>query len=166
MGGFGGGPGGRPLTVSAACAALGAAGTTLLTFMGIAVIGWFLADAGAHGETTDALRAGADAWLVGHGSGISLSGVPLGIVPLALTGVLAAALYRSGRWAAATSEPVEEDRPVLLAATVLTGSYVVIAVVTCVLAGQSSASPGLGRAVLGALLLSGVAGTLGLAAGT
>ena len=134
--------------------------------MGIAVIGWFLADAGAHGETTDALRAGADVWLVGHGSGISVSGVPLGIVPLALTGVLAAALYRSGRWAAATSEPVEEDRPVLLAAAVLTGSYVVIAVVACVLAGQPPASPGLGRAVLGALLLSGVAGTLGLAAGT
>ena len=161
-----GAPGGRPLTVSAAFAALGAAGTTLVTCMGVAVIGWFLADAGAHGETTDALRVGADVWLVGHGSGISISGVPLGIVPLTLTALLAGALYRSGRWAAATSEPVEEDRPVLLAATILTGSYVVVAVLACVLAGHPAASPGLGRAVLGALLLSGVAGTLGLAAGT
>ena len=53
-------PEGRPLTVTAAIAAVGAAGTTMVTFMGLAVIGWFLADAGAHGQTTDALRVGAD----------------------------------------------------------------------------------------------------------
>jgi hypothetical protein len=156
----------RPLNVTAALAALGAAATTLLTCMGLAVIGWFLADAGAHGQTTDALRVGADAWLVGHGAQLTLSGVPLGIVPLTLTGLIAMVLFRSGRWAAATSQPVEDDRSVLLAATVLTGIYVVIAVVTCTLVAQDSASPSLGRAILGALLLSGVAGTLGLAAGT
>jgi hypothetical protein len=134
--------------------------------MGLAVIGWFLADAGAHGQTTDALRVGADAWLVGHGAQLTLSGVPLGIVPLTLTGLIAMVLFRSGRWAAATSQPADDDRSVLLAATVLTGIYVVIAVVTCTLVAQDSASPSLGRAILGALLLSGVAGTLGLAAGT
>ena len=75
-------PEGRPLTVTAAIAAAGAAGTTLVTFMGLAVIGWFLADAGAHGQTTDALRVGADVWLVGHGAQLTASGVPLGIVPL------------------------------------------------------------------------------------
>ena len=36
-------PEGRPLTVTSAIAAAGAAGTTMLTFMGLAVIGWFLA---------------------------------------------------------------------------------------------------------------------------
>src|SRR6187551_623984 len=46
----------RPLTVSAAVAAVGAAGTMMAACMVVAVIGWFLADAGAHGETTDALR--------------------------------------------------------------------------------------------------------------
>ncbi len=159
-------PEGRPLTVSAALAALGAAGTAMVTCMGVAVIGWFLADAGAHGQTTDALRVGADAWLVGHGAQLTLSGVPLGIVPLTLTALIAMVVYRSGRWAAATSEPPEDDRAVLLAATILTGIYVVIAVVTCVIAAQDSASPSLGRAIVGSLLLSGTAGTLGIASGT
>ena len=134
-------PEGRPLTVTAAFAAVGAAGTTMITFMGLAVIGWFLADAGAHGQTTDALRVGADVWLIGHGAQLTASGVPLGIVPLTVTAVLAVVLYRFGRWAGVTAQPAEDDRTVALAATILTGIYVVIAVITCVLANQESASP-------------------------
>jgi hypothetical protein len=159
-------PEGRPLTVSAAIASLGAAVTMLVTFMAVAVIGWFLADAGAHGQTTDALRVGADAWLVGHGSGLSVGGVPLGIVPLMLTGLIAAVVYRFGRWAAESSQEVDDDRTLGLAATIFTGLYMVVAVVTCVVLGQDTASPGLGRAILGSMLLAGVAGTLGMAVGT
>jgi hypothetical protein len=159
-------PEGRPLTVSAALAALGAAATAMVIFMGVAVIGWFLADAGAHGATTDALRVGADAWLMGHGAHLSVSGVPVGIVPLTLTTVIAVIVHRSGRWAAATSQPTDDDKTLALAATIFTGIYVVVAVVTCVLATKDGASPGLGRAIIGALLLAGVAGTLGLASGT
>src|SRR6187200_2915788 len=102
-------PVGRPLTVSAAMAAVGAAGTTMAACMVVAVVGWFLADAGAHGETTDALRVGADSWLVGHGSRLTVSGVPLGIVPLALTLLIATVLFRFGRRAGLTSQPVEDD---------------------------------------------------------
>ena len=40
-----------------------------------------------------------------------------------------------------------------------------VAVVTCVVLGQDTASPGLGRAVVGSMLIAGVAGTLGLAVG-
>jgi hypothetical protein len=152
--------------LSAAIAALGAAGTAMVTCMGLAVIGWFLADAGAHGQTTDALRVGADVWLVGHGAQLTLSGVPLGIVPLTVTALIALVVHRSGRWAAATSQPPEDDRVVVLAATIFSGIYVVVAVVTCVLAAQDSASPSLGRAIIGSLLLSGIAGTLGMASAT
>ena len=159
-------PEGRPLTVTAAIAAVGAAGTTMITFMGLAVIGWFLADAGAHGQTTDALRVGADVWLVGHGAQLTASGTPLGIMPLTVTAVLAVVLFRFGRWAGVTAQPAEDDRTVALAATILTGIYVVIAVITCVLATQESASPSLGRAILGSLLVAGVAGTLGMGVGT
>jgi hypothetical protein len=159
-------PEGRPLTVSAAIAALAAAATTLVTCMAVAVIGWFLADAGAHGQTTDALRVGADAWLVGNGSGLSVRGVPLGIVPLTLTALIVACVYRYGRWTASTSQPVDDDRTLGLAATIFTGVYVVIAVVTCVIVGQEDSGPGLGRAILGSLLVAGIAGTLGMAAGT
>ena len=161
-----GAPEGRPLTVTAAIAAVGAAGTTMVTFMGLAVIGWFLADAGAHGQTTDALRVGADVWLVGHGAQLTASGVPLGIVPLTVTAVLAVVLFRFGRWAGVTAQPVDDDRTVALAATILTGIYIVVAVVTCVLATQESASPSLGRAILGSMLVAGVAGTLGMGVGT
>jgi hypothetical protein len=159
-------PEGRPLTVSAALASLAAAATTMVSLMALAVIGWFLADAGAHGRTTDALRIGADAWLVGNGSGFSVRGAPLGIVPLALTGLIAATVYRYGRWAAATSQEVDDDRTLGLAATIFTGVYLVIAVITCVVVGLADTGPGLGRAIIGSLLVSGVAGTLGMAAGT
>jgi hypothetical protein len=145
---------------------VGVAATTLVTCLAVAVIGWFLADAGAHGQTTDALRIGADIWLVGHGSGMTVSGVPLQIVPLAVTALIATALFRAGRWAAATSRPAEDDRTVGLAATIFTGTYVVLAVTACIVAADQSASPGLGRTVLGSLALAGAAGTLGLAAGT
>jgi hypothetical protein len=155
----------RPLTVTAALAAVAAAGTSLVTCMGLAVIGWFLADAGAHGQTTDALRVGADAWLIGHGAHLTVSGTPLGIVPLTLTALVAMVLYRSGRWAGATAQPVEDDRTVAVAATILTGIYVVIAVITCVVVTRDSASPSLGRAILGSLVIAAVAGTLGLASG-
>src|SRR4051794_39761646 len=157
---------GRPLTVSAALAALAAAATTMITLMAVAVIGWFLADAGAHGQTTDALRVGADAWLVGNGSGFSVRGAPLGIVPLTLTGVIVAVLYRYGRWDAASSQDIDDDRTLGLAAIIFTGIYMVIAVVTCVVVGLDDSGPGLGRPIVGSMLSGGVAGTLGMAVGT
>lgn len=159
-------PEGRVLTVSAAIAALAAAATTMVTCMCVSVIGWFLADAGAHGQTTDALRVGADVWLVGNGSGFSVRGAPLGIVPLTLTVLIAAVLYRYGRWAAATSQEVDDDRTLGLAAVIFAGLYMVIAVITCVAVGLEDTGPGLGRAILGSILVAGVAGTLGMAAGT
>jgi hypothetical protein len=80
--------------------------------------------------------------------------------------------FRTGRWAARTTAagpgagaPVDEAAVAVAAAT-FTCSYLVVAVVTGVLAGGSAASPGLGRAVLGALLVAGLGGGAGLAAGT
>ncbi len=154
----------RPLAVGAAIAGAGAALCTLLTCMAVCVVGWFLADAGAHGQTTDALRVGADVWLLGHGSGLTVAGAPLHVVPLALSLFFAVVAWRTGRWAAATSAPPEDDRATVLAGIVLAGVYVVIAVVTCILAAGSGATPGFGRAVLGALVVSAV-GALGLASG-
>ncbi len=53
-----------------------------------------------------------------------------------------------------------------LAVATFACAYVVVAVVTCVLASESGASPVLGRAVLGALLVSALSGGCGLAVGT
>lgn len=160
---------GRPLATGAALAGAAAAGIGLVVCMSVALTGWFLADAGAHGDTTDALRVGADAWLAGHGSHLLLSGVPLGITPLAVTMMLVMIAFRAGRWAARRSplpgQPVD-DRTLGTAAATYACAYVVVAVLTCVVASQSGAAPVLGRAVLGAVLVSGLAGGCGLSVGT
>ncbi len=156
----------RTLAGAAALAAGGAVAAGLLGLMGLALVGWYLADGGAHGSTRDALRAGADLWLVGHGSGVAIGGVPVGVVPLALTAAAGWLVHRLAVRAGRTARPTEDDRTVAQAAVTLTGVYLVLAVLTCVLAGTDDVSPGLGRTVLGALLVPGVLGTLGLARGT
>ncbi len=156
----------RPLVLSAALAGLAASLGSMVGCMVLALVGWYAADAGAHGSTTDALKVGADVWLVGHGSRLSLGGVPLGIVPLTLTALLAWVALRTGRRAGRTSEPVDDDRTLGLAVAVMTGLYLVVAVVTCVVVGSDAADPGLGRAIVGALLVAGLGGGLGLAQGT
>jgi hypothetical protein len=139
----------RSLAGAAALGGLLAAGATLAVCVVLALTAWFLADAGAHGDTTDALRAGADAWLMGHGSRLELAGLPLGVLPMALTVGLLVGAFRSGRWATRHGAGTEDD-----------------AVLVCVLATESGATPGLGRSVLGALLVAALGGGAGLAAGT
>jgi hypothetical protein len=159
---------GRPLAVTAALAGVGAAVIGMVVCMSVALAGWFLADAGAHGDTTDALRVGVVAWLAGHGAHVSLSGTPLGITPLALTAVLVLTAFRSARWAVRSAARPQggpaEGRALAAALATFACAYLVVAVLVGVLASQSSASPGLGRTVLGALVLSVVSGSAGVAA--
>ena len=156
---------GRPLVTGAGLAGGAAALIGLVVCMSLALTGWFLADAGAHGTTTDALGVGADAWLAGHGSHLVLAGIPLGITPLALTMMVVLIAFRAGRWAALHGAPVD-DRGLAVSVATFTCAYVVVAVVTSVLVSQTGASPVLGRALLGALLVAGIGGGCGLAAGT
>src|SRR5690606_2141318 len=65
--------------------------------MGLAVTAWLGGDGGTIGG---ALRIGADAWLLGHGSRLRLAEGTIGIVPLAIPAVAGWQAYRSGRWAA------------------------------------------------------------------
>lgn len=157
---------GRPLGTSAATGGAVAALATLGACMAVALIAWYLADAGAHGATTDALRAGADTWLIGHGSRFDLSGQPIGMTPLGLTMLILVGAFRSGRRSAARAEAPYDDRALGLAAAAFAGAYVVITVLVCVLASQAGAEPGLGRSVLGAVLVAVVGGGLGLSVGS
>lgn len=157
---------GRSLSTAAALGGGLAALATLVVCLAVALIGWFLADAGAHGDTTDALRVGADAWLVGHGSHLELTGLPIGITPLAITLVLVLGAFRGGRWAARHAVETADDRVLGAGVAAFTGAYVVTAVLVCVLATETGATPGLGRTVLGAVLVAVLAGGLGLAVGT
>ena len=73
-----------------------AAAATLLVCLAFGVVGWFLADAGAHGTPRDGLRVGALGWLLAHGSGIHVSGVALTVVPLGMTALCAWTIWRVG----------------------------------------------------------------------
>ena len=157
-------PAGRPLTVSAALAGLFAAGSGLVVCLAVAVTGWFLADGGAHGDTRDALRVGADTWLVGHGSHLTYGGVTYTVVPLGLTVLLAWVAFRAGRWAGATSPPAD-DRELLVGAMLMTSAYVVVAIVTCVVAATPEVSGSLVLTLLGSITLAGGVGGCGLVTG-
>lgn len=157
---------GRPLTAAGALGGAVAAGVTLVLCMALALTGWFLTDAGGHGDTTDALRVGADGWLMGHGSRLVLSGSPLGIVPLGVTLVLVLGAFRAGRWAASSAAPVEGDRTLAGGVATFAGSYVTIGVLVAVLSSQSGATTSLPRTVLGTLLVAALAGGIGLATGS
>jgi len=157
---------GRPLSATAAMGGAVAVGITLVLCMSLALTGWFLADGGSHGQTTDALRVGADAWLMGHGSHLTLTGLPLGITPLALTMMLVLVAFRCGRWAGRNAHTVTDDRVLAGGVATFAGAYVVIAVVVCILATTTGATPGMSRSVLGALLISALAGGLGQGVGT
>ncbi|RYE77197.1 MAG: hypothetical protein EOO74_07265, partial [Myxococcales bacterium] len=135
--------------------------------MAAAVVGWFLADAGSHGSTTDALRVGADGWLLGHGSRSVMAGTLLGILPLGLTAGLVVIGFRCGRQAArraATSEV--DDRTLAASVGLATISYAMAVVLVAVLNTHDNADPSLPRALLGAVLISVAGLGLGLAHGT
>ena len=157
-------PARRPLSVSASLAGLVAAGSGLVVCLAVAVTGWFLADGGAHGDTRDALRVGADAWLLGHGSHLTYGGVSYTVVPLGLTALLAWVAFRAGRWAGATTPPAD-DRELLVGAMLMTCAYVVVAIVTCVAAGTPEVSGSLVLTLLGSIALAGCVGGCGLVTG-
>lgn len=151
----------RPLWLSAGCAGGLAALAVLTACMALGLVGWFASDAGSHGDTRDAIRVGALGWLMAHGSGLTLGATTVGVTPLGLSALCAYVCFRLGRWARLTS--ADDDAPaVALAALVLTGVYTVVTVVTVVLATVPTARPGLMPAIIGAFLLSLLAGGAGL----
>ena len=86
----------RPLALLATLGGVVAAGSVLLVCLAIGVVGWFVSDAGTHGEPRDALQVGALGWLMAHGSGVSVDGVAVTAVPLFLTLLCAWATWRVG----------------------------------------------------------------------
>jgi hypothetical protein len=155
----------RPLAVNAALAGLGAAGTGLSLCWLVALVGWFASDGGAHGESTAALKVGAGAWLLGHGTDLHLDTAVVTAVPLGLTALLAWMLYRTSRWAGASAE-VEDLRALGLATVVLSGTYGSVALAVAVVATTQRAAPDPFSAFLGGVLLAAVAGGTGLVAGS
>lgn len=86
----------RPLVLIATLGGAAAALAPLLVCVAVGIVGWFVADAGAHGAPRDGMQMGAVAWLMAHGSGITVRGVAVGAVPLGLTAICAWSMWRLG----------------------------------------------------------------------
>ncbi len=159
----------RPLALGAAVAGLVASGAVLLGCMALGLVGWFASDAGSHGDTRDAIRVGADGWLLAHGAHLHLAtgavSATITAVPLGLTLLCAYVAHRLGVWAARTSA-VEDVGNVLLGTVVMSGIYGVVALVTAVLAATEAAEPSLLRSFAGGFAVSFVGGGAGILVGS
>jgi len=159
----------RPLALGAAVAGLVASGAVLMACMALGLVGWFASDAGSHGDTKDAIRVGADGWLLAHGARLHLATgaveATVTAVPLGLTLLCAYVAHRLGKWAARTSA-VEDPGTVVLGSVVMAGLYGVVALVTAVLAATATAESSLLRAFAGGFAVALVGGGSGILAGS
>ena len=155
---------GRPLAAVAAVAGVAAPVVVLLTLWMVGLVAWYAADGGSHGTTRSVLRVAADAWLLAHGTHLTVGPVTVTASPLGLTLLCLFATYLCARAAGAAS--VTSDLPTIgLGAVVLAGVYGVSALVISLLASAPGAEPGLGRAFLGGALVGATAGGAGLVRG-
>ncbi len=151
----------RPLPVGAAIAGLVSSLTVLLGCLAVAVAGWLASGAATQGSTADALRVGADAWLLAHGAQLDLAGAHLTMVPLGLSVLCALVCHRTGRWARRTSA-VPGPGAAWLAAAVLAGVYGVVAAVVASAVSTGAAAPRPLLAFVGGFVLAFVTGGAGL----
>lgn len=166
----------RPLVPTATLGGAIAAAAPLLVLQAIAVIGWFVTDAGAHGSPGDALRVGAYGWLLAHGSGLSVEGIRITAVPLGLTLLAAWSIHRVGRRVgesisdhgpdAGRIGDGERDWTVPIAAVLFAAGYSVVAVLTAAVAATVEHAPSTPRVVLWSMLLSLIVGLPALASGS
>lgn len=165
----------RPLALSSLLAGALAASGPLTVCLAWGVIGWFVTDAGAHGQPSDGLTVGALAWLDAHGSGLRVGRTGVTVMPLLLTWLCVVVVWRSGR---RLGESVagfgpdadglangERDWTVPLATALFAGAYGVIAWVSLSLVGADRVVS-VGRLSAGVLLIAVGVGGAAVAAGS
>ncbi len=166
----------RPLVLIATLGGVLAAAGPLLVLMAVGVIGWFVSDAGVHGAPRDGMRMGALAWLAGHGSGFTVMGVRVLIVPLGVTAISAWSMWRLGhRVGDAVSghgpdadriSDGERDVTVPTAIALFFAGYAVVAVVVATLAAGSSADPSLPHVLLWTFVMTACVAAPAIAVGS
>ena len=151
----------RPVALVAALGAAGVAVAGLLCCLVVSAAGWFAADTGSFGQ---AMSIGVLAWLVGNGAGLVGPGLSIGAIPLGFTLLVGLALYRTGRWASATSR-VRSRSDIALATLAMSAGYGALGALAGGVVQFNGAQPVLWRAVLAFVLLAAVFGGAGLLAG-
>ncbi len=166
----------RPLvliaTLGGALAALG----PLVVLLAVGVIGWFVTDAGVHGAPRDGMRMGALAWLAGHGSGLTVLGARITIVPLGITAISVWSMWRLGhRVGDAVSghgpdadriSDGERDLTVPTAIMTFFAGYAVVAVVVATLAAGSTADPSVPRVLAWTVAMTALVAAPAIAVGS
>ncbi|WP_214408875.1 cell division protein PerM [Sphaerisporangium fuscum] len=91
----------RPLPVSGMLAAAGTLGVGLAVLTTLTLVGWIAAPRGAFGQGIPGVfRAACQVWLAAHQAGFAIPGGRVGLLPLGLTVLPAALLYRAAMWMA------------------------------------------------------------------
>lgn len=166
----------RPLVPTATLGGALAAAGPLVVCMAIAVVGWFLTDAGGHGTPSGALRVGALGWLAAHGSGVSVAGARLTAVPLGLTLLAVWSVWRVGHRVgesvsghgpdADRIKDGERDWTVPIAGGLFATGYLLVAVLTTTLAATVETAPSTARVVAWSFVIATAVGLPALARGS
>ena len=164
----------RPLPLIAVGGGLVAAMITLAGSLTVGMLGWFLADSGAHGAPRDGLRIGALGWLSAHRSAVTIERVSVTMVPLLVTLLCAIVVWKvaqrggdvlSGHGPDADRlADGERDWTVPVATGGFATGYGAVLLVTQALLADSGAS--LLRVLLALLVLTGVLVFPAVAAGS
>ncbi len=152
----------RPVVVVAAIGTAFVALGGLLLFAGVSAAGWFAADTGSFEQ---AMGVGALAWLVSNGAGLTGGGISVGAVPLGFLIGIGYALYRTGRWAGATSR-VDSLADIGRATLAMAGVYGAVGALTALVVGVGGAHAPPVRTIGAFVALAGLAGGLGLLRGS
>ena len=166
----------RPLVLIATLGGVSAALAPLLVLLAVGVIGWFVTDAGVHGAPRDGMRMGALAWLAGHGSGFTVLGARVTIVPLGVTALTVWSMWRLGhRVGDAVSghgpdadriSDGERDLTVPIAITTFFAGYAVVAVVVATLAAGTTADLSVPRVLAWTVAMTALVAAPAIAGGS
>jgi hypothetical protein len=160
----------------ATLAGAAAAASTLVVCLAAGVVGWFLTDAGAHGTPSGGLRIGAIGWLMAHGSGVHVNGVPLTAVPLGVSLLCAVVVWRLGLRLGDSvsghgpdSDAIADgvrDWTVPKATSLFIAGYAAVAVVTHHLSATPATAPSVGATLVWVVLMCAVIGGAAIAVGS
>ncbi|RYC11184.1 DUF6350 family protein [Nocardioides zhouii] len=166
----------RPLVLIATLGGVAAALAPLVVLLAVGVIGWFVTDAGVHGAPRDGMRMGALAWLAGHGSGFTVMGARVTIVPLGVTAMTVWSMWRIGhRVGDAVSghgpdadriSDGERDLTVPIAIMTFFAGYAVVAVVVATLAAGTSVDPSVPRVLAWTVVMTALVAAPAIAVGS
>ncbi len=166
----------RPLVLIATLGGVTAALAPLVVLLAVGVIGWFVTDAGVHGAPRDGMRMGALAWLAGHGSGFTVMGARVTIVPLGVTAMTVWSMWRLGhRVGDAVSGhgpdadrifDGERDLTVPIAIATFFAGYAMVAVVVATLAAGTTADPSVPRVLAWTIAMTAFVAAPAIAVGS